>query len=134
MAAARMTAKQCTAALKKRALAYPEVVEDHPWGHHAYKVKGKIFLILDFDPKQLGGMRLSLKLPQSGKAAVGLGFAEPTGYGLGKSGWVTARFAPDVTPPLEVLLAWLDESFRAIAPKRLVKTLDGPAPAPKKRK
>ena len=28
-------------------------------------------------------------------------FAEPTGYGLGKSGWVTARFGVDEKPPLD---------------------------------
>jgi hypothetical protein len=50
-------------------------------------------------------------------------FAKPTGYGLGKSGWVTASFDDGAAAPLEVLLAWVDESFRAVAPKKLVAAL-----------
>jgi hypothetical protein len=57
-------------------------------------------------------------------AALMFAFAQPTGYGLGKSGWVSARFGATDEPPTGLLLAWLDESFRAVAPKRLVKALD----------
>jgi hypothetical protein len=52
-----------------------------------------------------------------------LPFSSPTAYGLGRSGWVTAKFAPDEIPPLEMLKAWIDESYRAQAPKRLVARL-----------
>ena len=53
-----------------------------------------------------------------------LPFTEPTGYGLGKSGWVTAKF--DDTPPLPLLKEWLDESYRAQAPKKLQAMLEQP--------
>ena len=53
-----------------------------------------------------------------------LPFAKPTGYGLGKSGWVTATFAAGDEPPVEMFKAWIDESYRAQAPKKLVKSLD----------
>jgi hypothetical protein len=76
-----------------------------------------------------------VKLPQSRAVALMLPFTEPTGYGLGKSGWVSARF-PDGKPlPVPMLKAWIDESYRAQAPKKLVATLSGadagakPAPA-----
>jgi len=52
-----------------------------------------------------------------------LPFAIPTGYGLGKSGWVTATFTLKDTPPLDLLKDWIDESYRAQAPKKLVATL-----------
>jgi plasmid replication initiation protein len=55
--------------------------------------------------------------------ATSLEFAEPSGYGLGKSGWVTAVFDGNDVPG-ELLVEWLDESYRAVAPKRLVKQLD----------
>lgn len=55
--------------------------------------------------------------------ALDLPFAEPTGYGLGKSGGVSARFAKVSEVPLDLLKAWIDESYRAIAPKKLVKML-----------
>jgi predicted DNA-binding protein (MmcQ/YjbR family) len=49
--------------------------------------------------------------------------AEPTGYGLGKSGWVTVPLdAEDVD--VEILSDWIEESYRIIAPKRLVAELD----------
>jgi hypothetical protein len=42
---------------------------------------------------------------------------------MGKHGWVTMRFPPNAEPPRAHLLDWLDESYRAVAPKRLIKML-----------
>jgi predicted DNA-binding protein (MmcQ/YjbR family) len=106
--------------LRKLALSYPEATEDMPWGHHAIKVKGKSFLFLTADA---GTFSLSAKLPSSGGGALKLPFASPTEYGLGWSGWVTARFPRGARVPLDVLRLWVDESYRAIAPKRLVAQL-----------
>jgi hypothetical protein len=36
---------------------------------------------------------------------------------------VTARFEPKEKPPLDVLQAWIRESYMAVAPKKLSKTL-----------
>ena len=116
-------------ALRKFALSYPEATEDMPWGHHAIKVKGKSFLFLAADAETFS---LSAKLPSSGGVALELPFASPTEYGLGRSGWVTARFARGARVPLEVLRLWVDESYRASAPKRLVVQL-GPD-LPRKRR
>src|SRR5215213_437650 len=108
------------ARLRKLALSYPEAHEDMPWGHHAIKVKGKSFLFLAADGETFS---LSAKLPSSAGVAVKLPFASPTEYGLGKSGWVTARFPRKARVPMELLQLWIDESYRAIAPKRLVARL-----------
>ena len=117
-------------ALRDFALGYPGAHEDMPWGHRAIKVKGKAFLFMGH---QAGGLGLSVKLPQSKDAALMLPFATPTGYGLGKSGWVSAEFAKKDKPPLEMLRQWVDESYRAVAPKKLVAQLDEGAkdPAPR---
>lgn len=104
------------------ALAFPEASEEHPWGHSAIKVKGKTFVFLGGE-KGEGELSLSVKLPSSRDMAADLPFAEPTGYGLGKSGWVTARFTRAADVPLELMKAWIAESYRAIAPKKLVKLL-----------
>ena len=48
----------------------------------------------------------------------------PTGYGLGKAGWVTIRLEHPDAPEAELLLDWLEESYRAVAPKRLVARLE----------
>lgn len=108
--------------LRDYAMTFPEATEDHPWGHRAIKVKGKSFLFLGGE-KNTKELSLSVKLPNSRDMAVDLPFAEPTGYGLGKSGWVSARFAPSDAPPVDMLRDWIDESYRAIAPKTLVAKL-----------
>jgi predicted DNA-binding protein (MmcQ/YjbR family) len=104
------------AAIAKLAAAYPEVREDRPWGHSAFKVLGKTFLFLYADGD---GLSVSVKLPQSGKRALERAFVEPTHYGLGKSGWVTARVATAQELPLALVKEWLRESFQAIAPKKI---------------
>jgi predicted DNA-binding protein (MmcQ/YjbR family) len=109
------------ARLRKNALAYPGAHEDMPWGHHAIKVKGKTFVFLAADSETFS---LSAKLPSSADVAVTLPFASRTEYGLGRSGWVTARFPRTARIPLEILELWIDESYRAIAPKRLVAELE----------
>ena len=113
------------AALRKFALAYPDAYEEMPWGHHAIKVKGKSFLFLAADAESFS---LSAKLPSSAGVAVKLPFASPTEYGLGRSGWVTARFPRRARVPLDVLRLWIDESYRAVAPKRLVAQLSPETP------
>jgi predicted DNA-binding protein (MmcQ/YjbR family) len=125
---------QAEGSLKAVALNYPGAHEDHPWGHTAIKVKGKVFVIFGGTDDHLG---VTCKLPSSGRLALALPFASPTGYGLGKSGWVTAQFGPDDAIPVDRLCEWVDESYRAVAPKKLVAELDGvaePKPATSKRR
>jgi predicted DNA-binding protein (MmcQ/YjbR family) len=101
------------------ALGFPEAYEEFPWGHSAIKVKKKAFLFMGTDED--GRFSISVKLPHSRDIAVDLPFTEPTGYGLGKSGWVTAYLTDQKS--LDLIKAWIEESYRAIAPKTLVKTL-----------
>jgi len=108
--------------LRDFAMGYPEATEDHPWGHRAIKVKNKTFVFLGGESNTTE-LSLSVKLPSSRDVAVDLPFAEPTGYGLGKSGWVSARFRNVKGVPMDLLKAWIDESYRAIAPKKLAKLL-----------
>ena len=83
-----------------------------------------MFLILGGEEPRLS---VTTKLPLSGRLALLLPFASPTGYGLGKSGWVTGDFGGTDEVPVERLCEWIDESYRAIAPKKLVAELDGVA-------
>ena len=103
-------------ALRRHGLALPEAVEEFPWGHSALKVRGKTFVFLNQSEEELS---LSVKLPASRDFALIFDWAEPTGYGLGRSGWVSARFGPDDEPDLELLERWIVESYKAIAPKKL---------------
>ena len=124
------TTLRAGADLRKSALRYPEAKEDFPWGEHAFKVKKKVFLFMRYDASLLS---LSVKLPASQGAALMFPFAEPTGYGLGKAGWVTARFAKGSRPPLRLLGAWLAESYQAVAPRKLSALLTSGEPFPRSR-
>jgi len=91
-------------------------------------VNDKTFAYLSIEGEPL---HISCKLPHTGMVALELPFTKPTGYGLGKSGWVSATFDGRNTLPVAMLKEWIDESYRAQAPKKLVATLDKP-PAPTK--
>jgi predicted DNA-binding protein (MmcQ/YjbR family) len=103
------------------ALAFPGAYEDHPWEEDVAKVGKKIFVFLGIEDSEDPGM--TVKLDDSHEQALAVPGAEPTGYGLGRAGWVTVPFR-DTTPPLEVLKDWVEESYRRVAPKRLVAELD----------
>lgn len=108
------------ARLRAAAAAYPETHEDHPWGESAFKVRGKTFLFLHRSDDEVS---FSMKLPASREFALVFDFAAPTGYGLGKSGWISCKIGRDTEVDPDLLLGWLDESFRAVAPKKLAATL-----------
>jgi predicted DNA-binding protein (MmcQ/YjbR family) len=120
--------------LRAFGLAYPGAHTKSPWpGHLDLAVNDKTFAYLSLEGEPF---HISCKLPKSSHMALMLPHTQPAAYGLGKSGWVSAEF-PDGPPPIEMLKQWLDESYRAQAPKKLVKQLDGEGtvtkPAPKKR-
>jgi predicted DNA-binding protein (MmcQ/YjbR family) len=111
------------AGLKALALGFPGAFEDHPWGDTVVKVNKKIFVFLG------GGgpadrLSVSVKLPDSSEEALTMPFTSPTGYSLGRAGWVTARFEPGDTVPFDILCDWIEESYRTVAPKKLVAELD----------
>jgi predicted DNA-binding protein (MmcQ/YjbR family) len=104
--------------LRDFALGLPETTEAFPWGESAFKVKAKTFVFMRLDGDELS---FSVKLPQSRKKALALPGSEPTHYGLGAKGWVTLR--PTAKTSLAVLLSFVEESYRAIAPKRVLDQL-----------
>jgi len=117
-----MTLGEAKKRLLKSALAYPDAWRDHPWGETVVKVGKKVFVFFGL-PR--GGLNVTCKLPHTFDVALStFSFAEATGYGLGASGWVTARFEGKDKVPLPLLLDWIDESYRAVAPAKLVKQLE----------
>ncbi|MSP47837.1 MAG: MmcQ/YjbR family DNA-binding protein [Alphaproteobacteria bacterium] len=118
------------AILREHALTFPETHEDFPWGERALKVKGKVFVFMRSADGTLG---FSVKLPYSRDDALAEPFAKPTGYGLGKSGWVSFSFEAADEAPVDRIKRWIGESYRAVAPRRLVEVLDGPRPAMRRR-
>ncbi len=104
--------------LAEFALGLPEAQEDFPWGDRVVKVRGKIFVFLGST-----NASITVKLVESHAHALSVEGAEPTGYGLGKAGWVTM---PVSDIPIATLRDWVEESYRIVAPKRLVAGLDAP--------
>ena len=112
---------EAEAALRDYALSLPQAYEEFPWGERAIKVRKKVFVFMRCDETRLG---LSVKLTDSHGEASVLPFTAPTGYGLGRAGWVTVRFEAGETPLVDLLKRWILESYRAVAPKRVAAELD----------
>jgi predicted DNA-binding protein (MmcQ/YjbR family) len=103
------------------ALSFPEASEDQPWEEDTVaKVRKKIFVFFGGPDSR----RMTVKLVESHGHALSVEGAQPSAYGLGKSGWVTVPLEADGVDAT-VLRDWIEESYRIVAPKRLVTELDG---------
>lgn len=122
--------------LRAFALALPRAVEDSPWGELVIKVDhpprrmanglvyGPMFLWLG----RREAPAVSVKLTASYDQAVTMGRAKPmTMSGLGQWGWLTVPLAG---VDLNLLRDWIDESYRNVAPKKLVAELNQERTAP----
>ena len=114
---------QLKEAVREFAMGLPGAWEDHPLGESAIKVGKKVFAFLGVPGTGFG---MGVKLPYSAGALLTMPFVRPAGYGLGRSGWVEMTFGEDDAdaPPLDLLLECVEESYRAVASKTLVKELD----------
>lgn len=102
----------------------PGAYIDHPWDETVLKVNKKIFLFLGMDRTSEAG--IGVKLITSHPMALAQPGVEPMGYNLGRAGWVWLKL-DDAAPPFELLRDWVTESYRAVAPKKLVRELEIPA-------
>lgn len=114
--------------LRTTALTYPDAVEEAPWGHLVVKAGKKVFLFLGGTQEAVS---LNLKLPTSNGEALEHSCINPMGYGMGKHGWVSMSLADGHDVGQEELLAWLDESFRAVATRKQLKMLESGERTPK---
>ena len=124
------------------ALSLPNAAEDFPWGEAVVKVEKR-----DADPppwrrhlvhgpmfvwlgrRDADDPAVCVRLERSYDVAVAVAGAERTTIsGLGQWGWLTVRLAR--APSVSVVCDWVDESYRRVAPKKLVAELDRrPAPS-----
>jgi predicted DNA-binding protein (MmcQ/YjbR family) len=110
------------ASIEKFALSLPEAWPDSPWGDSVVKVGKKIFLFVSSPGADRPG--ITVKLPESRDHGMSFTGAVPTGYGLGKHGWVSIYLDSVPEDERDVLLDFVEESYRAVATKTLVKRLD----------
>ncbi|MFE2423544.1 MmcQ/YjbR family DNA-binding protein [Streptomyces hokutonensis] len=113
------------AKVREFALGLPGAAEEFPWGESVAKVNKKVFVFLGVDDGSYP-LALTVKLTDETAHTHALTSpgAEPAGYGLGKAGWVRIPLAEEGAPAAELLCDWVEESYRAIAPKRLTAELD----------
>ena len=105
-----MTPKQAVQALRKAALEYEDVEEGVACAGTAiecatFKVKKKAFLFVNQNNARL-------RLTKSRAEAARLAKTEPQRYVVGSQGWAKIFLAKP--PALELMLRWLDESYRAV--------------------
>jgi len=100
-------------------LVLPEAtrVDIEAWGDEVtYRVRKKNFVFTHADSDTM-----SVKLPvEEAEAVVATEpGAEPTGYGMGRHGWVTVDVGED--PDWEQITEWVRTSYTLVAPKTLAK-------------
>ncbi|MFE9764120.1 MmcQ/YjbR family DNA-binding protein [Streptomyces sp. NPDC005808] len=111
--------------IREFALGLPGATEEFPWGESVAKVNKKVFVFLGMDDGSYPlGVTLKLKDEEAHAHALTSPGAEPAGYGLGRSGWVRIPLEERGAPAAELLCDWVEESYRVIAPKKLVTELD----------
>ncbi|MFF3884407.1 MmcQ/YjbR family DNA-binding protein [Streptomyces sp. NPDC001914] len=107
------------------ALGLPGASEEFPWGETVAKVNKKVFVFLGLDDGSYPlGVTVKLKDEAAHAHALTSPGAEPAGYGLGRAGWVRVPLEERGAPAAELLCDWVEESYRVIAPKRLISELD----------
>jgi predicted DNA-binding protein (MmcQ/YjbR family) len=110
------------AELFRFALGFPEAWQDEPWGDLVVKVRKKIFVFLSSSDSD--DPHITVKLPETRDHALAYPDAHPTGHGLGPHGWVSIAVLRIPDEERDVLEDFVEESYRAVALKTLVKRLD----------
>ncbi|MET7904910.1 MmcQ/YjbR family DNA-binding protein [Streptomyces sp. NPDC005336] len=111
-------------AVRDFALGLPGAYEDFPWGDCVIKVNKKIFVFLgEGEGDRPPGVTVKLGDEKAHAHAMSAPGAVPTGYGLGRAGWVSIPLG-EGAPGADLLCDWVEESYRTVAPKKLVAELD----------
>jgi predicted DNA-binding protein (MmcQ/YjbR family) len=108
--------------LRNICLALPEAVEQETWGHPTFRVREKIFTTFGI-ADEAGETTTSMKAP-AGEQEVLLATGEPFFYPkyVGSKGWIGVRL--DAATDWQEIAELVEDSYREIAPKRLITQLD----------
>ena len=109
--------------LRAICLDYPEAVEAVAFGSPTFQVRSKNFAMVHKPDERVS---VWCKAPPGAQEAYIA--SEPDRYYkppyLGPKGWIAAWISPECNPDWVAIKEIVDESYRLIAPKRLVATLD----------
>ncbi len=108
-------------ALRRHALRLPATSEGSSCTRRAMKVGKKNFAFLG--EKAGSECSLMVKLASSIEEARELAIAQPETYKVGVAGWTTLSWSEGSGPDMELLMRWVDESYRLFAPKAVLKQL-----------
>ena len=115
-----MTSNDNFARIEKIAMALPEAerVDIEAWGGEpSFRVREKNFV---FSPLDGAGMTVKLGKEEALSVVGSNPDAEPTGYGLGRHGWVSVTFArPLEMGDWEEITEWIHTSYTNVAPRKL---------------
>lgn len=111
------------APLREVCLDYPEAVETEAFGSPTFQVRSKNFAMVHKPDHRVA---VWCKAPPGAQEAwiatdPGRYFKPPY---LGPKGWVAAWISPECEPDWEAIAEIVDESYRLVAPKRLVASID----------
>ena len=101
-------------ALRRIAMALPEVEEGTSCNKSAYKARGKAFLFVGKNDKSYNVM---LKLDDSQGEAAKLAAKEPGHYTIGGHGWIKVELEHAKSPPAGLMERWIEESYRLLVDK-----------------
>ena len=111
--------------LRKIALSFPAASEKPSCNKAAFSAGKKNFFFLgEGQGPEVGALNTMLKLTDSLAEAKELAKSQPGIYSVGDSGWLSAKFAAGESPPAGLFERWIEESYRALVPKKLVALLD----------
>lgn len=121
---AKLAAKEAEGRLIAFAARMPGAWEDHPWDHTVLKVGRKVFVFFGGAAAPEDQLSVTVKLPVSYEMALTLPYMRPAGHGLWKGGWAQLRQETGDDFDLPTIEGWILQSYRAVAPRKLVKQLD----------
>lgn len=114
-------AKKLQDELESFALSLPEAWFDTPWDEdRVTKVRKQIFAFYGNQDAPSIGVRLIASLDE----AMSLPGASAMSYGMGEDGWTNIPIPGLDDSTIDTLHSYIEESFRAIAPKALIEQLD----------
>ena len=111
--------------LQQIALSFPEAERKdiEAWdGEPTFRVRGKNFV---FTSPEASGITVKLPIDEAAALVASRDSVTPTGYGLGRAGWVSIELGAELSEAQWTEIAeWVEQSYRLVAPKTLVKRLD----------
>jgi len=119
--------QRAEAELTAYGLTFPEAAQGRGWATlRELNVRGKSFALFGAKGEPLNALTIIMKLPISAEMAEELAFVRPARGWYKQHNWVTAHFGPedDVLAEMATLKGWLKQSYLAIAPKKLSRTLE----------